>query len=126
MKKLIIIFVVLLAVGCGEKVSEETVIEVLPITQSEVNTMLTSEENFTLVDVRTKSEYDSGHIKGALNIPLNEIESTTLLKKDSKIVVYCQSGARSAEAAKKLVDNGYLYVYDMGGIVGWTYEMETN
>lgn len=126
MKKIIIVLIVLLVVGCGEKSPEKALVEVLPITQSEVNNMITSKDNFTLVDVRTKVEFDSGHIKGAINIPLNEIESTSMLNKESKIVVYCQSGARSAEAAQKLVSNGYLYVYDMGGIVGWTYEMETN
>lgn len=121
MKKLIIVLVILLAVGCGQ---EEAKKQISSITSSEVHEMITNNEAFTLVDVRTKVEYESEHIKGAINIPLDEIESTTMLSKDAKVVVYCQSGNRSAKAARKLIDNGYKDVYDMGGIVGWTYETE--
>ncbi len=119
MKKVIVIFIVLLLTGCGGK-------EALKITAQEVNTMIENQEEFLLVDVRTKEEYDEEHIMGAINIPLNEIESTTILDKESKIVVYCQSGNRSATAAKKLLKQGYLSVYDLGGIIDWTYEMESN
>ena len=124
MKKIIIVLIILLTVGCGE--TEPTKPVIPSITASEVNRMLTDKEDFILVDVRTKAEYDSEHIKGAINIPLDEIESTTTLNKDSKIVVYCQSGNRSAKAAQKLVDNGYSDVYDLGSIIGWTYETESN
>lgn len=125
MKKIIIVFLILLTVGCGEKAPVATPTEVHSITSSEVNRMITNSDDFTLIDVRTKAEYDSEHIKGAINIPLDEIGSITL-NKETKIVVYCQSGNRSAKAAQKLVDNGYVYVYDLGGIVGWTYETERN
>ena len=124
MKKIIIVLIILLTVGCGE--TEPTKLEVSSITASEVNRMIENNDEFILVDVRTKAEYDSEHIKGAINISLDEIESTTTLKKDSKIVVYCQSGNRSAKAARKLVDNGYSDVYDLGSIVGWIYETESN
>lgn len=120
MKKIIIVLIILLTVGCGEEAKKQ----VSSITSEEVNRLITSNEDFILVDVRTKVEYESEHIKGAINIPLDEIESTTMLKKDAKIVVYCQSGNRSAQAARKLIDNGYTNVYDMGGIIGWTYETE--
>ncbi len=88
--------------------------------------MITNSDDFILLDVRTKAEYDSAHIKGAVNIPLDELESATTLDKSAKIVVYCQSGNRSLMAAKKLIENGYLEVYDLGGIIEWTYEMESN
>ncbi len=120
MKKIIIIFMILFLVGCK---SEEVKFKIPSITSSEVNRMLTSNEEFTLIDVRTKAEYESEHIKDAINIPVEEIESTTL-DKDTKIVVYCQSGNRSAKAAQILIENGYGNVYDLGGIIGWTYETE--
>lgn len=123
MKKIMIVFILLLTVGCENGVPEETKEEIQSISSSEVNRMITSNDDFTLVDVRTKVEYESEHIKGAINIPLDEIGSTTL-DKETKIVVYCQSGNRSAQAAQKLVNNGYMYVYDLGGIIDWTYETE--
>lgn len=122
MKKILIVLIILLTVGCGE--NESGKIAAKSISSSEVNRMITNHEDFILVDVRTKAEYESEHIKGAINIPLDEIESTTMLNKESKIVVYCQSGNRSAKAAQKLLDNGYIDVYDLGGIIGWTYETE--
>lgn len=124
MKKIMVLVILLFVVGCGEKTQETVKVEVQSITASEVNRLLTNKEDFILVDVRTKAEYDSEHIKGAINIPLDEIEHTTTLDKEAKIVVYCQSGNRSAKASQKLVDKGYLNVYDLGGIIGWTYETE--
>ncbi len=125
MKKIILVFILLLVVGCGEKKSENSIVPP-EITASEVNEMITNSDDFILLDVRTKAEYDSAHIKGAVNIPLDELESATTLDKSAKIVVYCQSGNRSLMAAKKLIENGYLEVYDLGGIIEWTYEMESN
>ncbi len=125
MKKIILVFILLLVVGCGEKKSENSIVPA-EITASEVNEMITNSDDFILLDVRTKAEYDSAHIKGAVNIPLDELESATTLDKSAKIVVYCQSGNRSLMAAKKLIENGYLEVYDLGGIIEWTYEMESN
>lgn len=75
-----------------------------------------------LVDVREQSEYNEGHISGAVLLPLGQIESraaATLANKKAKIIVYCRSGRRSAEAAKKLADMGYSNIYDMGGIQDW-------
>ncbi len=73
-----------------------------------------------LIDVRTPEEFDSGHIRNAINISveilpdrLNEVPS------DLPIVVYCRSGNRSATAAQILVSAGYQSVYDLGGIQTW-------
>ena len=79
----------------------------------------------TLVDVREQKEFDEGRIAGSILLPLGEINSraeSTLTDKNSKIMVYCRSGRRSAEAADKLVKLGYKYVYDMGGIIEWNKE----
>jgi phage shock protein E len=98
---------------------------VTPISPEEVNTMLQNKEDFTLVDVRTSQEYVSGHIPGAILLPNEKIADTQpslLPDPDAKIVVYCRSGRRSAEAAKKLAAMGYTNIYDLGGILSWTYE----
>lgn len=75
-------------------------------------------EDAVLVDVRTEDEYNSKHIKGALNIPLDKI-SDIELEKNKKIIVYCQSGKRSKQAANTLVELGFSEVYDFGSINNW-------
>lgn len=73
-----------------------------------------------LVDVRTAEEFASGHIAGAVNIPVQELGSRLAeIGKDRPVVVYCRSGSRSAQAASILDDAGYSGVYDLGGIVDW-------
>lgn len=68
-----------------------------------------------IIDVRTKEEYDEDHIKGSLNIPLNEIEKAmTWLIKDVPLVVCCASGSRSAVAKKILETSGFKRVYNGG------------
>ncbi len=74
-----------------------------------------------LVDVRSAGEFSGGHIDGALNIPIQELSGRMgeLGDKSGKIVVYCQSGARSAMAKRLLESNGFTEVHDMGGIGRW-------
>lgn len=69
-----------------------------------------------IVDVRTKSEYDGGHIKGSLNIPLQVLESNIgKLKKDKTIITCCASGMRSASAKNLLLQKGFAEVHNGGG-----------
>ena len=69
-----------------------------------------------IVDVRTKGEYQQGHIKGSLNIPLNNLSNQlTKLKKDKPIITCCASGMRSAQAKSILKSKGYAEVYNGGG-----------
>jgi phage shock protein E len=74
-----------------------------------------------LVDVRSSSEFSGGHIEGALNIPIQELSGRMgeLGGKDEQIVVYCQSGGRSAMAKRLLERDGFTKVHDMGGIGRW-------
>ena len=70
------------------------------------------------IDVRTPTEYASGHIEKAYNIPFNEIGQriTEVVKdKDKKIDVYCASGGRAEIARKTLVKMGYTHVTNAGG-----------
>ncbi len=75
-----------------------------------------------LVDVRTYQEYRSGHIPGSINVPLQAIDRAEerLENKDVPLYVYCQSGARSRQAAKILQYMGYSNVNNIGGIAAYS------
>ena len=89
--------------------------------------MMDSNDPVIIVDVRTEEEFNGGHIKGSLLIPNENIttnEKPALLPNtEATILVYCRSGNRSAQAARKLVSLGYVNVYDFGGINTWPYEL---
>src|SRR5262245_23149340 len=76
-----------------------------------------------IVDVRERDEWDEGHIPGAVHIPRGFLESrieTALPNREQPIVVYCQSGARSAFAAKTLEELGYTSAVNLaGGFTDW-------
>lgn len=73
----------------------------------------------TLLDVRTPEEFASGHIDGALLVPVDELEGRlTEVSRDRPVVVYCRSGGRSARAASILGEAGYE-VHDLGGMSSW-------
>ena len=67
-----------------------------------------SKNGAIIIDVRTQSEYNSGHIKGSLNIPVNTIVSRIdeIKKKNKPIITCCRSGARSGMAANILKKQG--------------------
>lgn len=68
-----------------------------------------------LVDVRTPAEFSSGSVKGAVNIPLDTLQSQLHRFKNKKgIVVFCRSGARSGQAKSILEQNGYREVINGG------------
>lgn len=71
-----------------------------------------------IVDVRSKQEYDEGHIDDAINIPeyqINSDVSNILKSKDKPIILYCSSGSRSKTAYKKLKKLGYSNLYNLYG-----------
>ena len=69
-----------------------------------------------IIDVRTKQEYQGGHIKGSINIPLNELSSKmSKLKKDKPVITCCASGMRSASAKSTLKASGFVDVHNGGG-----------
>lgn len=68
-----------------------------------------------MIDVRSKGEFDAGHAKGCVNIPLDQIErKVTAYKKTDTIIVCCRSGMRSASAAGKLKVMGFTNVHNAG------------
>ncbi len=100
---------------------EEPKTEYKKITATEAEEMM--DEDTVTLDVRNQSEYDQGHIPNAVLLPVSEITQRAgevLPDKEQVILVYCQSGMRSAQAAEELVDLGYNNVYDFGSIVDWS------
>ena len=97
------------------------------ITAEEAKKLMDSEEGCIILDVRTREEYDQGHIPGAVLIPNTEIEAKAadlLPDKGQLILVYCRSGRRSQLAAEALVELGYTNIKEFGGILDWPYEVE--
>ena len=70
-----------------------------------------------ILDVRSKSEYDGGHIKDSINIPVDQLQKnlSKLKDKDKTIITCCASGMRSASAKSILQNNGYKNVHNGGG-----------
>lgn len=120
MKKIMMIvsILVLATVGIVLFTSNES-----GITKIDVETLQNRLENeeITLLDVRESTEYEGGHIEGAVNAPLSSLSETELpYPKDEPIFVICRSGNRSAQAAKLLQERGYTEIYDVsGGMIAW-------
>lgn len=95
------------------------------ISAQEAKALMDGEAAVTIVDVRTSAEFAGSHIPHAINIANESIGGsmpTLLPDLDATILVYCRSGARSAQASKKLLALGYTEVYDFGGIIHWPFE----
>ena len=97
------------------------------ITQEEAKQRMDGQEVIVL-DVREQEEYDSGHIPGAVLLPVGTIDEETaagvIPEKDSEVLVYCRSGNRSKKASETLAGLGYTQIYEFGGITTWPYEVE--
>lgn len=73
-----------------------------------------------LIDVRNPHEWEAGHVEGAQNIPLGELQTRlTELPQDQPVAVYCQTGVRSAVAASILRANGFDTIDVDGGYTAW-------
>ncbi|MDZ7646229.1 MAG: rhodanese-like domain-containing protein [Cytophagales bacterium] len=70
-----------------------------------------------VLDVRSKSEYAAGHIRGSVNIPVDQLNNNTnrLADKNKVIITCCVSGNRSGMAKRILTAKGYTHVYNGGG-----------
>ncbi|MEW6697631.1 MAG: rhodanese-like domain-containing protein [Bacillota bacterium] len=135
---LLLVFILALAMGCTavqpvqnspqERASEQTAKQAATyenISADQLKEML-EKNDLQLIDVREPDEYQAGYIKGAVLIPLGELEQRLQeISKEKPVVVYCRSGRRSAEAAEILIRNGYKQVYNIqGGILDWNYGLE--
>jgi rhodanese-related sulfurtransferase len=103
-------------------------VEYQKISAADAKARMDSGDELIILDVRTKEEFDAGHIPGAILVPNETIIDTRpdlLPELHAEILVYCRSGNRSAQAAKKLIAMGYTNVYDFGGIIDWPYDIVT-
>ena len=99
------------------------------ISPAQAKIRLDSGEAIALLDVRTAEEYAHGHIARSQLLPLNLLPALAqerLPDRDGVIFVYCQSGGRSAQAARVLENMGYTQVHDLGGIMDWPYGTTRN
>lgn len=98
------------------------------INAKEFNRILKNEKN-VLIDVREKDEFSGGHIKGAVNIPMNSIPNEIdylekNLKEGKSILVYCLSGGRSNGVGRWLKERNINVIDLHGGIMSWPFEIE--
>ena len=117
MKKFLLacLCIIILLTGCGN--TKKGQIDYMKAKELIIN------EQALLIDVRTAEEFNENHIEGALLLSLENIDENTtsqiLTNKEAKLIVYCKSGKRSAEAKTKLESLGYKNVYDLGSIDNW-------
>ena len=127
MKRILaLIAAILLALtGCGGTSDMDNTYQ--QITQEEAKDMMDAGDVIVL-DVREQSEFDAGHIPGAVLLPVGTITKDTaaaaIPELDAVVLVYCRSGNRSKTASKSLADLGYTNIYEFGGINTWPYEVE--
>lgn len=79
--------------------------------------------NHTIIDVRTPEEFSEGHIEGAININFFDptfLDQISKYKKKEPLYIYCRSGNRSGQAAKKMTGLGFEQIYNLeGGLLNW-------
>ena len=94
---------------------------IISITSTEAKALLAKNKQVVLLDVRTPEEFRQAHLRGALLIPLGELQKRVPeIPRDRPILVYCAVGARSNTAAGILASKGYREIYQMSdGLVGW-------
>lgn len=109
-----------------EMIAQKVAREAQVITVEELIRHVEDSSGFLLLDVRTKEEYEEGHIPGAKNIDflsddfLIQVEQ---LPKDQSVYIYCRSGNRSARAADLMRKAGFRQLYDLqGGYLKWEEE----
>ena len=96
------------------------------ITPQQAKEIMDTEQDYIIIDARTKEEFAEGHIENAMLIPEYEISDRAekeLPDKEQLILVYCRSGRRSKIASEELVKLGYTNVKEFGGIIDWPYDI---
>lgn len=118
---------ILVMVGCGaQTTSSGNQVTYESISAEEAKTIMDTEKEYIIIDARTQSEFEEGHIEGAILMPEYEIKERAeaeLTDKEQLILVYCRSGRRSKVASQNLVDLGYTNVKEFGGIIDWEYDV---
>lgn len=97
------------------------------ITQEEWREKISGDDNAVILDVRTETEVEEGHIPGAKNIDIYKgqdfIDEIEQLDRDKNYYVYCRSGARSAQACTLMDQKGFNTTFNLlGGFSKWNGE----
>ena len=125
MKKISFLYLLLLVTFSSCNDSTDSKITV--ISPEEMQTILQA-DNVQLIDVRSKEEYEKGSIAGAQNIDFFSptfLEDINKLDKEKPVYLFCKTGGRSAKCAKKMVDEGFVKIYDLnGGFSKWKHEVK--
>ncbi|MFD2700780.1 rhodanese-like domain-containing protein [Paenibacillus shunpengii] len=96
------------------------------LTPDEAWELMVSDPTAMLVDVRTNEDYRTGHIRGSICIPLQDIFNnpfSVCVRKDTPLILYCQKGYKSSIASQALIDAGYSRVYTIPGIAQYSYPL---
>ena len=121
----LVLTMLLLLTGCGGDSMKENSYQ--QISQEAAKEMKDTQE-VIILDVREQSEFDAGHIPGAVLLPVGSITkdsaAAVIEDPDTVVLVYCRSGNRSKTATQALADIGYTNIYEFGGINTWPYEIE--
>ena len=111
----------------GKRVDYEIEETVRYVSMNEIVKIMEENENYIILDVRTKEEYNEGHIPNAICIPNETIDKNVVEKlpnKEQLILIYCRSGNRSKQATEKLLNLGYTNLVEFGGIIDWKGKIE--
>ncbi len=138
----IIILAMAIVAGCSNKESnsantsteetssetDEQVAEIKTMTGEELEELNSGKkkDEILIIDVRSPEEYKAGHIPNAININIDEFESRLSEIEDLKdfpIIIYCNSGKKSGQAAEILVKNGFKDVTNAQGVKEFEYEL---
>ena len=114
-----LMMVITMSFGSINVNAQTSVKEVRNVDVAEASVLATNPE-VVVLDVRTAREFASGKIDGAVNIPLNTVTNKAEgLDKSKKYLVYCRSGVRSRRAAMILARKGFEVYNLKGGILAW-------
>jgi len=125
-KILYLAFVLISFIACGQKENSKSndanaaQARISLISPTDLNNV---NQEILLIDVRTPEEFASGHLENAVNMNYFDSDFDAQIKtldKNKTVYLYCKSGRRSANAAEKLEDMGFVKIYDLeGGTVNW-------
>jgi len=124
LKSILIIILVIFLSGCSSNNNMANNNKLKTLNIEEWKNLYDYNKDYVILDVRTKEEFDSGHIKGAINIDFynsNFKEELNKLDKNKKYLIYCRSGARSYNTLKLMEGLKFIEVYNLnGGILAWS------
>lgn len=128
MRRLFLLLFISVFVSCQQKQATEHHEPVIQVLTADIFANHIQNKEVQLIDVRTKKEFEEGHIKGARHHHVYDKDFTTQLQyldKEKPVYIYCKAGGRSQEAAQELEKLGFKKIYDLEkGISTWNGEIE--